>query len=430
MIYKWFYILGRNLRNPSSKRIHQFLSKSNNFSLEELEAFQLKKLKELVDFAYQHSEYYRKILTDRDVKPSDINTLSDLKKLPTITKKELIKYNSEIHTNYKFKKTFQAKTSGTSGESLVFNRNEYADSFNRAVINHNYSNYGVNPWDRNGYFWGFNKSLFYKLKTQILDAFQNRFRVFSYSKTELLAFIKKLKRARYVHGYSSSIYETAKAINNSEIEKPAQIKMVKGTSEKIFDYYQPEIKKAFGTKMISEYGAAEAGIIAFECPHGNMHINMEGVIVEEVDNEILVTNLHMLSFPIIRYKLGDYIKLASRDAKCPCGKNHLVLEDVLGRIGETVYGLKNKYPSLYFYYIFKNLSEKHQLNLEYQVLQQKKGQLIFNISSVLSDAEKQLLTSEIESYFNGDVTYNVNSEAIFSATKGKKKSFISTINEQ
>ncbi|UKM65601.1 phenylacetate--CoA ligase family protein [Flavobacteriaceae bacterium GSB9] len=430
MMYKWLYIVGRNFRNPSSKQIHQFLGESNNFSLEELESFQLKKLKELVDFAYQYSGYYRKIFIENYVKPSDINTLSDIKKLPIITKKELIQYNSEIHTNYKFKKAFKSKTSGTSGESLVFKRNEFADAFNRVVINHNYNNYGVNPWNRNGYFWGFNTSFFYRLKTRILDALQNRFRVFSYSKTELSNFIEKLKCARYVHGYSSSIYETAKAINNSEIKKPTQIKMVKGTSEKIFDYYQPEIKKAFGTKMISEYGAAEAGIIAFECPHGNMHINMEGVIVEEVDNEILVTNLHMLSFPVIRYKLGDYIKLAQRDEKCPCGKNHLIIEDVLGRIGEPVYGFESKYPSLYFYYIFKNLSEKHQLNLEYQVLQHQKGQLVFNIASVLSDAEKQFLTMEIENYFKDDITYSINSEANFVIPNGKKKSFISTINEQ
>ncbi len=242
-------------------------------------------------------------------------------------------------------------------------------------------------------------------------------------------FIKKLKDAQYIHGYSSSIYETAKAINDSETEKPAKIKMVKGTSEKIFDYYQPEIKKAFGTKMISEYGAAEAGIIAFECPHGNMHINMEGVIVEEENNEILVTNLHMFSFPIIRYKLGDYIKLAPKNKVCACGKKHLILEDVLGRIGETVYGTNEKYPSLYFYYIFKNLSEKHQLNLQYQVLQRKKGELDFNIFSDLSTNEKLLLSKEIESYFKADMRFEINPNAQLKSTPGKRKSFISTINE-
>ncbi|WP_229724519.1 phenylacetate--CoA ligase family protein [Winogradskyella forsetii] len=390
----------------------------------------MKKLKELVEFAYEHSEFYRKTFDEKEINPFEINNLSDLQHLPIITKQILLQNKKEIDSNFKFKITFDAKTSGTSGESLVFKRNEYSDSFNRAVISHNYNIFGVKPWYRNGYFWGFNKSFLYRLKTQFFDVLQNRFRVFSYSKEELQKFIKKLDKAKYIHGYSSSIYETAKAINGGNIEKPKKIIMVKGTSENIFDYYQSEIKLAFGTKMISEYGAAETGIIAFECPAGKMHINMEGVIVEELNNEILVTNLNMLSFPIIRYKLGDYIKLAPRNTLCLCGKKHLVLESVLGRIGEKVYGIKNIYPSLYFYYIFKNLSQTHQLHLEYQVVQHNKGSLIFNISSDLSDLEEKVLIKEIEKYFKGDIKYKINGRAKFNATKGKKKSFISTVNNE
>ena len=428
MIFKCIYGLGRTIRNPSLKSITHFLQESQKYSLSELEAYQLQKLKALVKHAYQYSEYYQKAFNENQVVPEDIKTLSDIKKLPIITKSDLLKFNSEIHSSFNFKKTFKAKTSGTSGESLVFKRNEYSDSFNRAVINFNYKNYNVTPWSRNGYFWGFNSTFKERLKTRFLDLLQNRFRVFSYSEKELEGFIKKLKHAKYLHGYSSSIYQTAKKINEGNFSKPSNILMVKGTSEKIFDFYQPEIKAAFGTKMISEYGATESGIIAFECPKGCMHLNMEGVIVEEVNNEILVTNLHMLSFPIIRYKLGDYIKLAAKDTACKCGKKHVILLEVIGRIGETVYGISNIYPSLYFYYIFKNISERYHLNLEYQVLQPKKGELIFNIASVLTDREQEILTNEIDAYFKNDMRYTLNDNMTFKTQKGKKKSFISTIN--
>ncbi len=428
MVFKWIYILGRDFRNRSSKRIQQFLLQSNTYTLNQLETYQLKKLTELVSHAYNYSEYYRKSFDKKKVHPADIKKLSDLEKLPIITKSELISFNAEIHSKFEFKKTFTAKTSGTSGESLTFSRNEYSDSFNRTVINHNYSDYNVKPWHRNGYFWGFDSSFIQQIKTKCLDVLQNRFRVFSYSESELTKFIKKLKNAKYLHGYSSSIYQTAIAINTGNLEKPNNILMVKGTSEKIFDYYQPEIIKAFGTKMISEYGAAESGIIAFECPKGNMHLNMEGVIVEEVNNEILVTNLHMLSFPIIRYKLGDYIKLASKNTSCMCGKNHVILSEVVGRIGETVYGIKNSYPSLYFYYIFKNISKSHKLNLEYQIIQEEKGELVFNIASVLTMDERKILDDEINKYFKNDIHYKINSNAEFKVQKGKKKSFISHIN--
>ena len=68
---------------------------------------------------------------------------------------------------------------------------------------------------------------------------------------------------------------------------------------------------------------------------------MEGVIVEEIDNEIVVTNLQMTSFPIIRYKLGDYIKLDHKTKPCACGMAHQVINEVQGRIGDLVYGKKH-----------------------------------------------------------------------------------------
>ncbi len=428
MFYKLIYILGRNLRNPSLKKQFLFLKESEKWSLKKLEAYQLDKLKELVSFAYSNSTYYKNKLDEIKLHPSDIKELNDLKKLPVLTKQDILKHTDSIHTKHSFKKKFKAITSGTTGNSLVFQREEHADSFNRASINRGYSWYEINPWDKNGYFWGFNFSLTKKIKTIVLDKLQNRFRVFSYENKSFSNFVNKLETAKYIHGYSSMIYQTAKLINDKNLKKPKNIKMVKGTSEKIFDNYHDEVKRAFGIKIISEYGATESGIIAFECPEGNMHINMEGVIVEEIDHEILVTNLQMQSFPIIRYKLGDYIKLASRDKKCSCGKNHLIIEEVTGRIGKNVYGKENIYPSFTFYYIFKNLDKNNQIKLNYQIIQEKKGHLSFKIDRKISDNERKLVSLEIKKYFNTDVHFTISDATEIKSNGGKLKSFISKIN--
>ncbi|MDO9039719.1 MAG: phenylacetate--CoA ligase family protein, partial [Lutibacter sp.] len=304
-MFKRIFKIGERLRNPSIATWLPFLKASETWSLDSLEAYQLKKLQELVAVAYANSTHYKNIFDALGLKPADIQSLEDLKKLPIISKKELLNDNKEIHSNLKFKKQFQANTSGTSGESLKFKREESADSFNRASIYRGYSWYNVKPWELNGYFWGYNFSEMAMLKIRILDSLQNRFRIFNYRKESIDFFVRKLKNAKYVHGYASMVYETAKIINSQNLEKPANLKMVKGTSEKIFESYQDEIQKAFGQRMISEYGAAETGIIAFECPKGKMHLNMEGVIVEEIDHEIVVTNLQMHAFPVIRYRLGD-----------------------------------------------------------------------------------------------------------------------------
>ncbi|WP_232734713.1 phenylacetate--CoA ligase family protein [Polaribacter sp. ALD11] len=427
MIYRIIYKIGERLRNPSLKEKYFFLKVSEKWSLDELEKYQLQKLKELLKIAINNSPFYKEKL--KDINVSEFNSLSELKKIPITTKEELFKYRSDVHTNLNFKKQFVARTSGSSGKTLVFNREEAADSFNRAAIKRGYSWYNVNSWERNGYFWGSNFSFLKKCKNNLLDKIQNRFRVFSFDENQLKKFIIKLKKASYVHGYSSMIYQTAVLINAKKISKPSKIKMVKGTSEKILDSYQKEVIKAFGSKIISEYGATESGIIAFECPFGHMHINMEGVLVEEIDNEIVVTNLQMHSFPIIRYRLGDYIKLDLSGEKCKCGLKHQVLEEVTGRIGENIYGFNKTYPSLYLYYVFKNLSKNFNLQLNYQVIQEEKGELIFLIEQNINFSEESKLVGEIEKYFKKDISYIIKKNTTFNThKKNKLKNFISKIN--
>ncbi|ARV13820.1 capsule biosynthesis protein CapK [Polaribacter sp. SA4-12] len=429
MIRKIIYTLGQQLRNPSFKIKYHFLKESEKWSLDELEQYQLKKFKEILQVAYNNSEFYKRKFDELNVDIQKVSSLDDIKLFPIITKKDLIKFAPQIHTNLTFKKKFLATTSGTSGESLKFFREEEVDSFNRAAIQRGYSWYDINPWDRNGYFWGFSFSFISKQKNKILDFLQNRFRIFSYNEKSLKSFIRKAQKANYIHGYSSMIYQTAILINKLKLPKPLQIKMIKGTSEKIFESYQSPIKEAFGVKIISEYGATESGIIAFECEQGSMHLNMEGVLVEEIDNEILVTNLQLHSFPIIRYKLGDYISLAPREKKCSCGKNHLILDEVTGRIGENIYGVENTYPSLYFYYIFKNLSKKEKIVLNYQVVQNQKGKLIFLLDIKVNVDVERKLVAEIEKYFKKDIIFEIKQQAEFIYTKGKLKNFISEINE-
>ena len=124
------------------------------------------------------------------------------------------------------------------------------------------------------------------------------------------------------------ISSRSKTINKLGLEK-LKLTMVKGTSEMILDAYQDASKEAFGCKIVSEYGAAETGLIAFECPNGNMHINVENVIVElDNDGEIIVTNLASYSFPVIRYKLSVAVTLS--DVQCSCGRAHPVITEVVG----------------------------------------------------------------------------------------------------
>lgn len=419
---KMFFKIGTFLRNKSFNTKFELLKASEFYSVQKLREIQAKKLNEVFVFAYKNSAFYKAKLDSIDFKEGD-EPFYVLGKLPITSKSDLIEFNDEIHTtkNFKFDKLFFSETSGSSGEPLTFYKDEAWDSSNRASIARGMSWHGVEPWERNGYFWGYSFSFFAKIRISIFDWLLNRFRLFSYSDNDIARFMKKAQSATYLHGYSSMIYEVANKLNAVGLTLK-NVKFVKGTSEKIYDHYQEAAKKAFGRKIVSEYGAAETGIIAFECPHGKMHINEETCIVEVIDDHIVVTNLEAYSFPIIRYALGDYVKLS--DQPCTCGRSHRVIDEVLGRVGKNIYGNNGQtFPSLTLYYIFKRLALEHSVQLNYKAEQYSQGELVLKIDRCLTDKEKALIISISDSYFEDSISIIVKDNVIIHDKSKKLKDF-------
>ncbi|MBC1457752.1 phenylacetate--CoA ligase family protein [Listeria newyorkensis] len=425
-MYQWIYKQGVKRRNPLLPTAEHFLQQSDQWSRAQLEVYQLEKLQELVYWAYQNSPYYQRLFDKVGIHPTDIKCLEDLKEIPPITKEILLEENEMIHATSGFDRLIFSETSGSTGTPLIFHRNLEWDARHRAAIHRGYDWYDIKPWHRNGYFWGYNLDIKKHWKLKLMDRLVNRFRIFSYETNEINTFIKKLERADYLEGYSSMIYHIAQKIEREKLPIQTNLKMIKGTSEKIFDSYQSTVEKIFGRKIISEYGSAETGIIAFECPEGSMHMTMENVIVEVIDGEIFVTNLFSKSFPIIRYALGDYVELDT-ETKCGCGREHTIVKSIMGRVGKEVYGKKETYPSLIFYYIFKNMVVDGGEAIGYQVLQHEKGHLEFRVEAYLSESMRGRLKAEIVKYFSMDMTYEIREGATFYRDGGKLKDFVSFI---
>jgi len=393
---------GARLRNPSLYDRYRLLKQSESWPLERLLDYQFQACRALLVFAQCYSPFYRGRFREAGFEPGRMNSLEDLKGIPLTGKQDLLRYNSDVHTQYPFRRTFRSETSGTTGEVLSFRKNEAWDSANRAALMRGYSWHGVRPWDYNIYFWGYDLAPRRRLCTRLLDSLQNRYRIFSYSEKDWQKVRARLPRAVFLHGYSSMIYETAKRVG-----APAdfsRLKLVKGTSEQILPVYRKEAEKAFGRPMRSEYGAAEAGLIAFECPAGNLHLQLEGVVVEEEKGEIVLTNLLSHSFPVIRYRLGDHITLDRSGATCSCGMAHTMLEEVAGRAGEMIVGKTRRYPALVLYNIFKNLYFRAGEVLSYQGIQTEPGRLTIATEQELTAGQHRRLRAECAKYFRQDVS--------------------------
>lgn len=100
------------------------------------------------------------------------------------------------------------------------------------------------------------------------------------------------------------------------------------------------IHDAWGLRVVDMYSAKEAGPIALQCPrHDHYHEQSEAVIVEILDAEgrdcgpgetgrVVLTSLHNFAAPLIRYEIGD---LATRGLPCGCGRTLPVISRILGR---------------------------------------------------------------------------------------------------
>lgn len=96
----------------------------------------------------------------------------------------------------------------------------------------------------------------------------------------------------------------------------------------------------FGAKVTDSYSGHEIGYLALQCPDSPLyHVMAETVIVELVRDDgtpcvegevghVLVTDLHNLATPIVRYEIGDY---AEAGPPCPCGRGLPTLRRIMGR---------------------------------------------------------------------------------------------------
>jgi len=414
---------GAKWRNPDLFEVFNQLKSTDFASLDEYKELQAKKLEALFTFHKSNSAYYKGILPDIFLDPHQV-----LSELPIITKVELLANHDALQCYDACGKSFFAETSGSTGQPFSFRKDIRWDTAARASYLRGYSWYNVDPWQRNGYFWGYNINPKKSRKVAVLDALQNRFRVFSYNKDELAKFLKQMKDAVYIHGYSSMIFEVAQMAEEmgfgpSDFPK---LRMVKGTSEKIYDYYQEPSLKVFGKKIISEYGSAEGGIHAFECPEGHMHINEENVILESVDGAAIVTNLNAYSLPIFRYKVGDAISIDS-STQCTCGRKSRIISEVLGRVGKKIVGKQSSYPSLTLYYIFKNIAVDKGVDIQYQAQQKVAGHLTLKVVRNLSHEEKGWIKEQCISYFKDDMQIDLLENQQIHDKKGKLKDFITEL---
>ncbi len=105
--------------------------------------------------------------------------------------------------------------------------------------------------------------------------------------------------------------------------------LVLPTGETLTASVRERIESAFHAHVRQNYGASELPVIAYDCGKGGLHVNLDWVIFEPVDEtfqpvspgqasqKLLITNLANRVQPFIRYEMGDSVTV--NPEPCGCG---------------------------------------------------------------------------------------------------------------
>jgi len=149
---------------------------------------------------------------------------------------------------------------------------------------------------------------------------------------------------KYVVGFPSSIMEIARYGFRHDIKFPkGVIKAIFPTAETITDEIRNTLSEYFHTKVLDQYASSEGAPFIYECPQGNLHIELQSGIFEVLDKNnqpasegrMVITSFTTYGTPLIRYDIGDRLILSDR--KCSCGNQNPLAERILGRIDDYIY---------------------------------------------------------------------------------------------
>lgn len=122
---------------------------------------------------------------------------------------------------------------------------------------------------------------------------------------------------------------------------PPALMAVRSAFEPLDGELVSRLQSTWGVTCADIYSANEVGYIALSCSEaGALHVQDESVFVEILDaagrpcapgdtGRVVVTTLHNLATPLVRYDLGDY---ATVGHACACGRASAVLCAVRGRV--------------------------------------------------------------------------------------------------
>ncbi|OPY66954.1 MAG: Phenylacetate-coenzyme A ligase [Syntrophorhabdus sp. PtaU1.Bin002] len=312
----------------------KILKASEGWSLEQLQAYQLERLKLLLQHAYDNTVFYRKRFAQIGFEPGDFKTLDDFRDIPPIAREDLNEFLEEMTArNIPETARHYASTGGSTGLATRFVRDNACLSIKKA------SEYRFNTWmgwrpgDRTLYYWvaladfatGDTRRSLWKplLFTRSLGLFAGKL-----NERILHEHVHAFKRFEpiLVRAFPSALQRFAEYVADKGLSLPAP-KGIISVGEPLLESQRRLFHEVFQCDVFNCYVSRECGNIGCECSaHEGIHVAEELVYLEieapqkSEYGEILATDLWNFGMPLIRYKIQDAARWVP--SRCSCGREH------------------------------------------------------------------------------------------------------------
>ena len=365
-------------------------SKEETYSRKQIEEIQLERLKETVSRVYATVEPYRKKMDDLGVKPEDIQSLDDLKKLPFVTKQDL-------RDNYPFgyfgvpkdKLVRIHASSGTTGKPTVVGYTENDLKVWTECVSRIACMGGATEKDVCQICFGYGMftgalGLHYGLEnigsTIVPSSTGNSEKQIMYMQdfgTTLLV---------ATPSYALRLAEIARGMG-VDPAKDLNVKIGLVGSELLTEAMREEMHKYWGEDMLitSNYGMSElmGPGVSGECEYlDGMHINEDYFIPEIIDpqtgevlpagekGELVITCIKKEGIPLIRYRTKDITRLIYEP--CKCGRTFVRMENLSGRSDDM---LKIRGVNVFPSQIEEVILSFEELGPHYEIIVERDGYL-------------------------------------------------------
>ncbi len=314
---------------------------------EALEALQLKRLQQVVQRVYHTVGFYRKIFDEAGVKPDDLKTLGDMKRLPFTTKQDLRDgYPFGLFAVPMSNVVRLHASSGTTGRSTVVGythrdietwselmaRCFAAADLTKNDIIHNAYGYGLFTGGLGAHYGA------EKLGASVIPMSGGN------TKRQLMILQDFGPTAICcTPSYALNLVEQGQTMGVDM--RSLKLRVGIFGAEPWSDKMRDEIENSMDIMALNIYGLSEimGPGVSMECTEGRegMHVFEDHFLVETINpdtgevlppgerGELVFTTLTKEAFPLIRYRTRDISRIIT--APCRCGRTHHRMDRVTGR---------------------------------------------------------------------------------------------------